>query len=299
MQRADSTEPISPSRFHRADFTEPISMTIKIPIHPRTLRSQYKQPCAATPALLAAILLAAAFAPASAQGAATSLLPPSSPSAKASQTGKGKLSTTARKKPSPAVPAPVAAPIATVEAPPAPVLPDWPVNDKPTPAQVTWDSHGLRVEANNASLIQTLHEVALDTGAKIDGIHQDQRVFGVFGPGPAKDVLSQLLDGSGYNMILVGDLGHGTPRQIILSPRTTGAPQSATSSAPASGDAEEPEPQPVPQQPQFQPPMPQPPPQPNPFGGGGTIRTPQEIMLEMQQRMQQMQQQQQQQQPPQ
>ena len=283
-------------------------MNIKIPISPRTLQIPCKQVCAAARALLAAALLVGTFASASAQSVASNLLPPSTQAAKAPQTGQTRLqdkTAAGRKKSAAGLRAPVAVPLpaqaapatAVAEAPPAPKPPDWPVNDKPTPAQVSWDSHGLRVEADNASLIQTLHEVALDTGAKIDGIRQDQRVFGVFGPGPAKDVLSQLLDGSGYNMILVGDLGRGTPRQIILSPRTSGSAQSGTTSARVEGDAEEPEPQPEPQQPQIQPP-PMAQPQPNPFGGGSTIRTPQEIMLEMQQRMQQ-QQQQQQQQPPQ
>ena len=40
----------------------------------------------------------------------------------------------------------------------------------------------------------------------------------------------ELLDGSGYNILLIGDLGQGTPRRIVLSGRPTGP-------APASGNA--------------------------------------------------------------
>ena len=197
-----------------------------------------------------------------------------------------------------AVPA-VAEAAPAVEAPPAPLLPDWPVNDHPKPARVVWDSHGLRVEASNSSLDQILHEVAADTGAKVEGMNQDQRIFGNFGPGPARDVLTQLLDGSGYNLLLIGDMGQGTPRQIVLSTRSTGSGQpAARQSRPQEEEdtAEEPDPQPEPVQMQ---PQPQPQPQQmqgNPFGGGGAPRSPQEIMQEMQQRQQQMQQQQQQQQ---
>jgi hypothetical protein len=50
----------------------------------------------------------------------------------------------------------------------------------------------------------------------------DERVFGDYGPGPVRDVLAELLEGSGYNILLVGDLGQGTPRRIVLSGRPTG-----------------------------------------------------------------------------
>lgn len=182
--------------------------------------------------------------------------------------------------------------------PAAPPLPDWPANSHPVPAKVVWDSHGLRVEASNSSLDQILHEVAADTGAKVEGLSQDQRIFGTFGPGPARDVLTQLLDGSGYNLLLIGDMGQGTPRQIVLSTRNKGTGQTAARPTQPQDDddsADEPEPQPEPVQMQPQQP---PPPQPqqmqgNPFGGGGAPRSPQEIMQELQMRQQQMQQQQQ------
>jgi hypothetical protein len=104
-------------------------------------------------------------------------------------------------------------------APAAPKPPDWPVNDKPTPATITWNASGLRIVAANASLKQILYEVSTLTGLTVDGLGSDERVFGVYGPGPARDVLSRLFDGSVYNMMLIGDQGQGTPRQIILTPR--------------------------------------------------------------------------------
>lgn len=187
-----------------------------------------------------------------------------------------------------------AAPAGASQVSPAAQDPSWPVNNEASPATVVWDSHGLRINANNSSLDQILHDVAADTGATVDGMSQDERIFGDYGPGPARDVLSQILEGSGYNMIMVGDLGEGAPRQILLSTRTKGGSLSAgaknRSDDEAEEEASEPEPPPEPVQEQ---PQPQPQPVANPFGGGAPPRSPQEIMQQMQQRQQQLQQQQQ------
>jgi hypothetical protein len=114
--------------------------------------------------------------------------------------------------------------MAAAPAPPAaPPPPDWPANDKPVPATVVWDSHGLRIDATNSSLEQILNDVSTDTGAKVEGMQSDERIFGTYGPGPANEVLSQLLNGSDYNVLMIGDQGEGTPRQIVLSARPTGA----------------------------------------------------------------------------
>jgi hypothetical protein len=182
-------------------------------------------------------------------------------------------------------------------------MPSWPANESPGRASVTWDNQGLRIEASNSSLQQILKDVSVETGSKVEGMVPDQRVYGSYGPGQARDVISQLLQGSGYNVLLAGDLGSGAPRQIVLSPRHAGAPLPGTAEAPGQDnnpDDEIPEnteveeqPQPPPQQPiQMQP-------NPNPgrpgFGPNGPIRTPQQVMEEMQ-RQQLLQQQQQQQQ---
>jgi hypothetical protein len=203
--------------------------------------------------------------------------------------------------------------IATQEVAPAPVtppMPHWPVNDTPNPPSVVWDASGLRINASNSSLQQILNEVSTDTGTKVVGNVPDQRVFGSYGPGQASDVLLQLLQGSGFNVLLAGDLGHGAPSQIVLTPRRGGA---AGQPAPANQQQEvQPAPEQdendavdVPDQPEQQeqtvPAVP--PQQPNgqpAVPPNGQMRTPQEIMQEMQQRQllqqQQMQQQMQQQQ---
>jgi hypothetical protein len=163
-------------------------------------------------------------------------------------------------------------------------MPLWPVNETPAHASVTWDSKGLRIDAANSSLMQILTDVSTATGTKVEGLNADQRIFGAYGPGLARDVLSQLLQGSGYNVLMIGDEGQGAPRQILLSSRRNGtAMQTVNTSAPnnnaADDDADVDEP-----------PQVQPPPMRPGFAPGAPPRSPQQIMQEMQQRQQQMQQ---------
>jgi hypothetical protein len=144
--------------------------------------------------------------------------------------------------------------------------------------------------------MQILKDVQTATGAEVQGMATDQRVFGAYGPGLAREVLSQLLQGSGYNVLMIGDLGKGAPRQIVLSARDAGSAKGAgDKGAAGSGDDDtaeaEPEEQPQ-QQPVAQPVQPG-------FGPGGLPRSPQQIMQEMQQRQQQLNQQQGQPPPPQ
>lgn len=191
-----------------------------------------------------------------------------------------------RKRPSAAhlkAEAAVAAPVA-VEAPKPPEPPKWPVDDKAIPAAVVWDSQGLRIDAENSSLQQILKDVETATGATVEGDVNDERVFGAFGPGLARDVLSQLLQGTGYNVLMIGDLGKGAPRQIVLSSRNSGDAPGGNKTPSANGDDdsadndnEEPQ---QPQQPIMNPVR-------SGFTPGGPPRTPQQIMQEMQQRQQQ------------
>lgn len=194
----------------------------------------------------------------------------------------------------PADPAPVPDP---APAPPAPEPPKWPLNDAPSPAAVKWDSHGLQVDAPNSSLKQILDEVASTTGAKVEGLGSDERVFGEYGPGPARDIISQILHGSSYNVLMLGDQGEGTPREIILSQRTAGSAQPNQANRQNQQDDDDQVQQPEPDEPSRQtvmPPPNQPMNQPMVNQPGGPM-TPQQRMLEMQRQQMLMQQQQQQQ----
>ena len=195
-------------------------------------------------------------------------------------------------------------PAPVTQTPPPPPVPNWPINEKPNPASVIWDATGLRINASNSSLEQILSEVSTETGTKVEGLNSDERVYGEYGPGKARDVLSELLQGSGYNVLLAGDIGQGAPRQLILSPRRAGQGDAPNPSVTMNRPQQEPD-EDVPEQPEDQPPI-QAPQMQNTlrpgFGPGGPIRTPQQVMEEMQQRQilqqQQLQEQQQQQQNP-
>jgi len=194
--------------------------------------------------------------------------------------------------PKAAKPAPTP-PVVAVVPPPVP-LPDWPVNDKAQPASVSWNGRDLTIAATNSSLQQILTEISTATGVKVEGEQSDQRIFGSYGPAPARDVLSQLLDGSGYNVLIIGDKGEGTPRELVLTARTHTAPSNPAGNVQSRQNSdddaqEEPEPQPEQQNPiQRRFPM-----QP------GQNRSPEQIQQEQQQRLQQQLQQNPQQQNPQ
>jgi len=206
-------------------------------------------------------------------------------------------------------PAQPLAPLAEPEQPPQqPEAPHWPANDAPAKPEVTWNSQGLKIDATNASLHEILNDVSTATGAKIEGFGTDERVFGEYGPGEARDVLAQLLHGSGYNVLMIGEQGEGTPRQIVLSTRKAATGHGQPAPNPGFQEMQEED---VPDQPeseelQQQPPIingrpPAIPPPQGPPGipgqGEGAPRTPQQVLQELQQRQQQMQDQQQQQQP--
>jgi hypothetical protein len=201
------------------------------------------------------------------------------------------------KKPAAAKPAAQPAPQpAPALAPAAPPLPNWPANNKPAEASVVWDSHGLLIQASNSSLDQILKDVSLKIGAKVEGMGADERVFGTYGPGPARDVLNELLEGSGYNILMVGDRGQGTPRRIVLSGRATVPSKPSGNANPGANNENDAESdQEARQAPEPEPPQPNQPQMPasNP-GPPGPVRTPQQIFRDRQQQIQQMQQQQQQ-----
>lgn len=187
----------------------------------------------------------------------------------------------------PAVPVAQAAPAQEV-----PVTPKWPANQAPSKPSVTWDSQGLHIIASNSSLSQILTDVSTETGAKVDGMGSDERVFGDYGPGQARDVLAQLLHGSGYDYLMLGDQGQGTPREIFLTPHQAAGATPPGGSRPAQEASDEDY---VPDQEEQPPPIVRPP-VGQPINPQMMPRSPQQRFEEMQQRQEQMRQQQMQQQ---
>jgi hypothetical protein len=96
-----------------------------------------------------------------------------------------------------------------------------PSNVAPRKAEVEYTGGLLSVSANNSSLNQILHDVARLTGMKITGGITDDRVFGTYGPAPASQVLTSLLDGGSSNMMIVENAAGG-PAELVLTPRIGG-----------------------------------------------------------------------------
>ncbi len=94
----------------------------------------------------------------------------------------------------------------------------------------------LTIVARNSSLGAILREVQRKTGAAVDmPTTPTERVVGQFGPGPAREVLASLLNGSHFNYLLLGSPQNpnGLDRIVLLNKSSTVenasvAPQSPT-----------------------------------------------------------------------
>jgi hypothetical protein len=186
-----------------------------------------------------------------------------------------------------ATPAPAAQPAVSPPPTPSQPAPSQPAGVAPSmlqqpaqDAQIVFANGNLSIHADNSSLAAILHQVASNSGMKIEGLGGDERVFGNFGPGTPRDVLADLLVGTAYNQVLLGDLSNGAPRELILSPTRGGA--ASPSPAPqvsANANAEDNEPEAVE--------APPPPPQEAPAASGQQpppgVRTPQQLFEQLQQ----------------
>ncbi|HTZ96639.1 MAG TPA: hypothetical protein VMB18_09595 [Terriglobales bacterium] len=111
-----------------------------------------------------------------------------------------------------------AAPIAATPAPPP--TPLTPAQMPATPPTVSFVGEQLTVNAPNSTLGDILREVRKQTGASIDiPGNATERVMGIFGPGPARDVLTAILNGSHFNYVLMGSATNpsGLDRVMLLS----------------------------------------------------------------------------------
>lgn len=84
------------------------------------------------------------------------------------------------------------------------------------------------------------------TGANVDvPANATERVAGNFGPGPARDVLSSLLNGSHFNYVLLGSASNADAleRVILIVKSSTGepsaTPETASATAPAPAETAE------------------------------------------------------------
>jgi hypothetical protein len=118
----------------------------------------------------------------------------------------------------------VAAPIAT-EPVPAPA------------AMVIYKDGLLSISAENVSLSDVLHQVSAKTGATIEFPNGSatEPVFTHIGPGPVRDILATLLNGTKFNYVMLGSQNTADSLQkIVLTPagQTTEVAQSEALSSP-------------------------------------------------------------------
>ena len=134
---------------------------------------------------------------------------------------------------------------------PQPVVPPPPstLEQLPTSApQVSFHNDQLTIIAHNSTLGDVLRAVRNQTGAAVEvPANATERVVGRFGPGPARDVLAVLLNGSHFNYVMLGSAANPNALdRVILTHKSGGA--SETSGQPNPGD------QPIAGQPQALPP---------------------------------------------
>jgi len=92
-------------------------------------------------------------------------------------------------------------PASAQPAAPPPTLAEMPASAP----QVAFHSGELTISAQNSTLGDILKEVRAQTGATVElPGNAPERVVGRFGPGPARDVLTSLLNGSHFNYLLLG-----------------------------------------------------------------------------------------------
>jgi hypothetical protein len=101
--------------------------------------------------------------------------------------------------------------------------------------QVEFRNHQLRIDAENATLRDTLKAISARTGAEMQfpAVELGERIFVHLGPGSARDVITQLLNGSQFNYVILSlDSDPGGITRLILS-RASSAGERASSDAPA------------------------------------------------------------------
>jgi hypothetical protein len=114
--------------------------------------------------------------------------------------------------------------------PPLPSGPTGPVQQIPLDSiaavapQVTFQNNQLTIVAPNSTLADILRAVKKQTGAEIDVPSAPERVVTHLGPGPAREVMAELLNGSRFNYVLLGAPGNqnGLTRVVLVA--KTGAP---------------------------------------------------------------------------
>jgi hypothetical protein len=119
---------------------------------------------------------------------------------------------------------------AAPEPPPAPVPPPPPPTPEQMPAvppQVHYSQGQLTIVAENSTLGDILRAVRAKTGAAVEvPPNATERVVTHLGPGPARDVLAALLNGTHFNYVMLGSAAHpDSVDRLILTSKAGGVPE--------------------------------------------------------------------------
>lgn len=212
----------------------------------------------------------------------------------------------AHKTPSPVV-QDQADPVAAPQPQPPPPTPE---QGPSSPPEVNYQHGQLTITARNSTMSDVLNAVKQKTGAAVDmPAVTSERVVGQFGPGAPRDVLAQLLNGSHYDYVLMGSPADpGALKKIVLTARVNG-PEPTPPTQPQVGanqplpsvpdvdteqtsdDTSTEAPQPEMQQAPEEEAQPDQEPAQSGQSGQPVVKTPEQLLRELQQQQQQQQQQ--------
>ena len=92
------------------------------------------------------------------------------------------------------------------------------------PPHVSYQDGLLTIVAQNSTLADILREVRKRTGASIDvPANATERVVARLGPGPSRDVLASLLNGSAFNYVMLGSASDPAALSAVLLTTKSGA----------------------------------------------------------------------------
>jgi hypothetical protein len=118
--------------------------------------------------------------------------------------------------------------------PPLPSGPQGPVPQipldsiAPVPPQVSFQNGQLTIVAPNSTLGDILRAVRKQTGAEIEIPAATDRVVTHLGPGPAREVMAELLNGSRFNYVLLGSPENTSLlTRVVLVAKTAGPDMNA------------------------------------------------------------------------
>jgi hypothetical protein len=104
------------------------------------------------------------------------------------------------------------------------------------PPIVTYQNGELTIVARNSTLSDILEAVRSKTGTafEIPEGASDERVVSQIGPGPARDVLASLLNGSHFNYVMLGtEADPNAFAQLVLTPKPATGTTTTAASSPA------------------------------------------------------------------